>query len=174
MKQLLSRLGGLGRGECPRGHMCPSGGSFGLWAVSARPGPTASDRSDWIHMPFPELAHAKGRVINNPGPGPAFCSLCAFLPTVSPPRWNWLVTKPSLSDATSTVWFRAQEQILSLRRGPCCAFSRPSTSQAGRSPELTAPFGTGRAGLSTVLPARFFLQAFQACGWERDVALPPV
>lgn len=50
VKQLLSRLGGLGRGECPRGHMCLSGGSFGVWAVSARPGPTASDPAGCHHQ----------------------------------------------------------------------------------------------------------------------------
>lgn len=30
--------------------------------------------------------------------------------------------------------------------------------------ELTTPFGTGRAGLGAILPALFFLSAFQTVG----------
>lgn len=67
-------VGGLPSGLLPSFSSCPSPPAFSP--------PRSPHRHDpnWIHVPFPELACAQSRVINNPGPGPALCSLSsAFL-----------------------------------------------------------------------------------------------
>lgn len=127
-----AEAGGLPSGWLPPFSSCPSP------LASSPPRSPYHHGPDWIHVPFPELACAQSRVINSPGPSPALCSLifCVSFPP-SPLRCSWL-----------------------LLSRPCQPPAQ-HIPRARRSPELAAPFGTGRAGVGAVLPALFFLPAFQ-------------
>ena len=86
------------RGERPAFQLAASLSSRPSPLASSPPGSPCRPGPDWTHMPFPELARAQGKAINNPGPGPALCSLIvciSFAP--SPSRCRWLASEPSLS-----------------------------------------------------------------------------
>lgn len=158
-----AEAGGLPSSWLPPFSSCPSPLASSLPRSPCHHGPA------WIHMPFPELARVQSRVINNPGPGPALCSLifCVSFPP-SPLRCSWLASEPSMSAPSTQPHSGAQETIPGPQRGV-----RPRVfSPAQHIPRPDGPLSwprpseQGELELAPSCLRSFSSQLSRLCGWE--------